>query len=140
MTQSSPTGPLIGDLLPQLIVDLDRTAILSGAIASQDFEDVHHDPSRAQGRGMRDIFLSINTTNGYVDRYITDWAGPTGRITSVALRLGVPLYAGETLVFSGEVIERAGDIVTVTVVGEKIGGAHVRATVILDVSGRWGSV
>ena len=62
----------VGDRLPELSVHLDRTAIVAAAIASQDFEDVHHDPGLAQQRGMRDVFISINSTNGYIDRYVTE--------------------------------------------------------------------
>lgn len=134
MTAAPQLRASVGDQVPELVLDLDRTAVLAGAIASQDYEDVHHDPGRAEGRGMRDIFLSINTTNGLVDRYVTDWTGPTARIKSVALRLGVPHYAGETLVFTGEVIDISGAVVTLAVVGQNTLGAHVRATVVVDVS------
>ena len=118
-----------GTLLPELAVPLDRTTIVAGAIASQDFEDVHHDPSKAQSRGTPDIFMSINTTNGYVGRYITDWTGPAGRITSVGLRLGVPNFPGDTLVLRGEVVERTEDEATVTVTGSNSRGVHVTARV-----------
>ncbi len=87
-------APAIGDALPELAIPLDRTLIVATAIASQDFEDVHHDPAAAQGRGTPDIFMSINATNGFIDRYITDWTGPQGRIRSTSLRLGVPNFPG----------------------------------------------
>lgn len=119
----------IGTTLPELAVPLDRTTIVAGAIASQDFEDVHHDPDKARSRGTPDIFMSINTTNGYVGRYITDWTGPTGRITSVGLRLGVPNFPGDTLVMRGEVVERAGNEATVAITGSNGRGVHVTARV-----------
>ena len=104
---------------------------MAAAIASQDFEDVHHDPGKAQGRGTPDIFMSINSTNGFVDRYVTDWAGPTARLRRVALRLGVPLFPGQTLTFTGEVTEVAGGLVTLKVVGANEHGPHVTSTVVL---------
>ncbi len=54
----------VGSVLPSLELPLDRTLIVATAISSQDFEDVHHDPGKAQERGTPDIFMSINTTNG----------------------------------------------------------------------------
>ena len=36
-------------------------------------------PSSAGERGSPDIFMNILTTNGFVGRYITDWAGPRRR-------------------------------------------------------------
>ncbi len=74
-----------GNRLPALDLPLDRSTIVATAMASQDFEDVHHDPGAAEKRGMPDIFMSINSTNGFIDRYITDWAGPSSRILRVSL-------------------------------------------------------
>lgn len=120
-----------GDTLPELAIPLDRTTIVASAIASQDFEDVHHDPARAQQRGMPDIFMSINSTNGFVDRFLTDWAGPRCRILSVKLRLGVPLFPGDTLTFRGEVTAAADGLVTVAVTGSNDRGVHITAMATL---------
>lgn len=121
-------NPEGGMVLPTLRIPLDRTAIAAGAIASHDFEDVHHDPGRAQERGMRDVFLSINTTNGLVDRYLSDWAGPAMRLHAVMLRLGVPHFAGEVLEFTGTVYPELDGRRRVEVVGRNGGGVHVTAT------------
>lgn len=122
----------IGDRLPELAVLLDRTRIVAAAIASQDFEDVHHDPAKAAERGTPDIFISINSTNGFLDRYLTDWAGPRARIRKVALRLGVPLHPGDTLTLTGEVTEVVDGLVTVKIVGGNARGVHVSATATLN--------
>lgn len=124
----------VGDALPALDLPLDRTLIVAAAMASQDYEDVHHDPGKAAGRGTPDIFMSINSTNGFIDRYITDWAGPASRILKTALRLGVPNFPGDTMTLTGEVTEIDGSAdnitaVTIAVVGRNARGAHVTATV-----------
>ncbi|MFI0446567.1 hypothetical protein [Actinomadura sp. 6N118] len=122
----------VGTVLPDLDVVLDRTTIVAGAIASQDFEDVHHDPGKAQSRGAPDIFMSINTTNGFVDRYVTDWTGPEGRITAVSLRLGLPNFPGDTMTLRGEIIERTQREATLKVTGTNSRGVHVTARVTLE--------
>lgn len=114
--------------LPLLQIPLDRTAIMAGAIASQDYEDVHHDPGRAAERGMRDIFLSINTTNGYVDRYLAEWGGPSLRIDAVRLRLGVPQFAGDVLELVGAATPLGDGRMRVEIVGRNTDGVHVTAT------------
>ncbi|MBB1156254.1 MaoC/PaaZ C-terminal domain-containing protein [Amycolatopsis dendrobii] len=119
----------LGDRLPELAIPFDRTAIVATAIASQDFEDVHHDPGKAAERGMPDIFISINATNGFIDRYLTDVCGPATRIRRVSLRLGLPLFPGDTLTFAGEVIEATEDAVTIKVAGSHERGVHVSARV-----------
>lgn len=123
------TAAAVGEALPELSIDFDRTTIVAAAIASQDFEDVHHDPGKAQARGTPDIFISINSTNGLVDRYVTDWAGPSARIISVSLRLGVPLFPGDTLRFTGEVTSIEDGVVSLKVVGANSRGVHVTAAV-----------
>jgi acyl dehydratase len=123
--------PRVGTQLPALDVLLDRSTIVATAIASQDFEDVHHDPGKAQERGTPDIFLSINATNGFLDRYVTDWSGPAGRITRLALRLGVPTFPGDTLRFTGEITGVEDGAVTLRVLGANARGVHVTADVTL---------
>jgi hypothetical protein len=125
----------VGTTLPALDVVLDRSTVVATAIASQDFEDVHHDPARAAERGTPDIFLSINATNGFLDRYVTDWAGPAARVTRVSLRLGVPTFPGDTLHLTGEVGAVDGAAVTVEVVGTHARGVHVRAQLTLTAAG-----
>ncbi|MDP5181882.1 MaoC/PaaZ C-terminal domain-containing protein [Blastococcus sp. BMG 814] len=125
----------VGGRLPALDLPLDRTTIVATAIASQDFEDVHHDPGKAQERGTPDIFMSINSTNGFIDRYVTDWSGPAARITRVALRLGVPNFPGDTMRLTGEVTGVDGDAVMLRVLGSNDRGVHVTAEVTLVPTG-----
>ena len=95
----------VGDVLPDLVVPLTRTVIVATAIASRDYQDVHHDPTLAVERGSPDIFMNILTTNGFVGRYVTDWAGPGGRLEEVAIRLGAPNYPGDTMTLTGTVTD-----------------------------------
>jgi hypothetical protein len=125
----------VGTQLPELRIECTPTFVVSTAIATRDFQDVHHDRDLAQQRGSKDIFLNILTDTGLVQRFVTDWAGPAARIKSIALRLGVPCYAYDTLVFSGEVTAHDGEDVTVSVVGRGQLGDHVISTVELTVPG-----
>lgn len=128
----------VGTSLPELDLVIDRSTIVAAALASQDFEDVHHDPGAAQGRGTPDIFMSINSTNGFVDRFVTDWAGPASRIRRTALRLGVPNFPGDTMRMTGEVTAVDGDVVTLEVLGRNDRGVHVRASVTVGpYAGAW---
>lgn len=122
----------VGQALPELELPLDRSTIVATAIASQDFEDVHHDPSAANRGGTPDVFMSINATNGFVDRYITDWTGPTARIRKASLRLGVPAFPGDPLIMSGEVTAVEESTVTVKVQGRNSKGVHVTAEVVVE--------
>src|SRR5256885_10815159 len=72
-------------------------------IASRDYQDVHHDPELAKARGSQDVLMNILTTNGFVGRFVTDWAGPDATMKSIAIRLGVPNYPDGTMQLTGAV-------------------------------------
>ena len=94
--------------LPDRVIDVTPTFVISSALATRDFQDVHHDRDRAVKRGSRDIFINILTTTGLVQRYVSAWA-PDAAVRAVSIRLGVPCHAGETLTLSGQVTEDDGD-------------------------------
>jgi len=134
----------VGTKLPELSLYGDPTFIVSTAIATRDYQDVHHDRDKAQAKGSKDIFVNILTDTGLVQRYITDWAGPTAVIKSIGLRLGVPWYAYDTVTFRGEVtaIEAADarssdgpSTVTLKIVGSNSLGDHVIANATLTLGG-----
>ncbi|MEH1126430.1 MaoC family dehydratase [Micromonospora sp. CPCC 206061] len=118
-----------GTALPEWAVEITPTLVVSTAIATRDFQDVHHDRDRSVRRGGKDIFLNILTTTGLVQRYVTDWAGPEAVVGRIAIRLGVPCYPYETLTFTGRVAEVAGGECVVDVAGRNSVGAHVTGTV-----------
>ena len=115
----------IGDALPPCEVPITTTAIVAGAIASRDYQDVHHDRDLARQRGSKDVFMNILTTNGYVGRYVTDWAGPEALLRCVDIRLGAPNYPGDVMTLSGRVSERRDGLVTVELRGANGLGDHV---------------
>jgi MaoC like domain len=125
----------VGDELSPLEIPLTRTLIVAGAIASRDYQDVHHDPSLAQAKGSKDVIMNILTTNGFVGRFVTDWAGPDAFIRSVKVRLGAPNYPGDTMTLTGSVTAVDGDAVTVAVKGANSLGDHVNATVEVRLGG-----
>jgi acyl dehydratase len=128
----------VGDRLPELAVPITRTLVVAGALASRDYQDVHHDAELARDRGSKDIFMNILTTNGLVGRYVTDWTGPGGLLREVSIRLGAPNYPDDTMTFTGSVTEKLGPEeaggrgrVVVGVRGANGLGDHVTGTVVV---------
>ena len=121
----------VGDELPTLEVPLTPSVIIAGAIASRDYQDVHHDRDLAVKRGSKDIFMNILTTNGYVGRFVTDWAGPEALLRRVDIRLGAPNYPGDTMTLTGRVKDKSDGVVGVEIVGRNDLGDHVTGTVDL---------
>ncbi|WP_107706025.1 MaoC family dehydratase [Nocardioides allogilvus] len=122
----------IGDVLPPLEIPLTRSLIVATAIASRDYQDVHHDPALAQERGSPDIFMNILTTNGLVDRFVTSWAGPTAVVKRIRIRLGAPNHPGDTMTLTGSVSAIDDRRVTVDVVGTNQVGVHVSGLVEVE--------
>jgi acyl dehydratase len=122
----------VGDELPRLDITLTRSLIVATAIASRDYQDVHHDPGLAVERGSPDIFMNILSTNGFVGRYITDWAGPDAVLKNVRIRLGAPNYPGDTMRMTGSVTAKDDGVVEVAVRGANDLGDHVTGTVALE--------
>jgi hypothetical protein len=125
----------VGAKLPELSLYGDPTFIVSTAIATRDYQDVHHDRDKAQAKGSKDIFVNILTDTGLVQRYITDWAGPNAVIKSISLRLGVPWYSYDTVTFKGEVTAVEDGLITLKVIGSNSLGDHVIATATLTIGG-----
>ncbi len=121
----------VGDELDPLDIPLTRTVIVSTAIATRDYQDVHHDPALAVERGSPDIFMNILSTNGFVSRFVTEWAGPGSRLTKLSIRLGAPNYPGDTMSFTGsvEAKDEATNTITVGLVGANSIGDHVTGKV-----------
>ncbi len=126
----------VGDELPPFDLPVTSTVIVAGAIASRDFMPAHHDREFARAQGAPDMFMNILTTNGYMSRFITDWAGPEAMIRRIAIRLGAPAIPGQPLRFSGQVSQTSheGDecVIEVAVRAANELGDHATGTVVLS--------
>jgi acyl dehydratase len=129
---AGPRRPPSEASLPPLEIVLTPTVIVSTAIATRDYQDVHHDKDRAQELGSENIFMNILTSNGYVGRFITDWAGPNARLKNVAIKLGAPNYPGDTMALAGRVTGVEHGVTTVAIRGSNRIGDHVTGTVELE--------
>jgi acyl dehydratase len=112
------------------------TVIVAGAIASRDFMPAHHDAEFARAQGAPDMFMNILTTNGYVARFVTDWAGPEAMVRKIAIRLGAPAVPGQPLRFTGQVTDTRDDggecIVELALRAANDLGDHATGTVTLS--------
>ena len=125
----------VGDEMPPFDLPLTATVIVAGAIASRDFMPVHHDRDYAVAQHAPDIFMNILTTNGYVARFISDWAGPEAMLRNISIRLGAPAVPNKVLRFTGQVTgtNPEGDegVVEVAIRAVNDFGDHATGTVTL---------
>jgi len=97
----------VGDPITPMRIDVTATVVVAGAAATRDFMPVHHDRDYANSQGSPNIFLNILTDNGLCSRFLTDWAGPEAMVRRIAIRLGVPAYAGSKLEYTGTVTAKS---------------------------------
>jgi acyl dehydratase len=125
----------VGDELPPFELPVTSTVIVAGAIASRDFMPAHHDREFAKAQGAPDVFMNILTTNGYVARFITDWAGPEAMIRKIAIRLGAPAIPGQPLRFTGHVTQTSNEgdecVIEAAIRAANELGDHATGTVVL---------
>ncbi len=100
----------IGAELPELAVDVTPTTVVLGALASRDWRPMHHDYKFATERnGLRDIFLNTPNQAAWIERYITDWTGPTGRLAQMTFAMRDSVFPGETMTYRGVVSDASTD-------------------------------
>lgn len=124
-----------GQSLPELVIPITHKLIVSGAAASQDYIDVHHNAPAARAAAMPDIFMNILTTSGLSARYLSDWAGPGSRLKKLSFKLLAPNVPGDTMTMQGrvaklEVLEH-GHCVSVDFAGRNSLGFHVTGSASL---------
>jgi acyl dehydratase len=94
----------VGDELPPLSYDVTPATVVVGAIATRDTRPQHHDYKFATERnGVQDIFLNSPNQLAWLERYLTDWTGPTGRPGRITFRMLNSIFPGDTMVFTASV-------------------------------------
>ena len=99
-----------GQELPVLIHPVTATTVVLGAIASRDWRPMHHDRDCAINRnGTKDIFINTPTNGGWLQRFVTDWTGPKGRLGRMKFKMKIPVFPGDTMRFAGRVARKSVD-------------------------------
>ena len=94
----------VGDALPPLAYDVTTTTVVLGALASRDCRPMHHDKDFAVNRnGTKDIFMNTPNQAAWFERYLSDWAGPTGRLGRTKFRMRDSVFPGDTITIQGVV-------------------------------------
>lgn len=128
----------VGDKLPALEIEITTGLIVSTALATRDFEPVHHDKAVAQATGLPDVFMNILSSQSFMTRFVTDWSGPEAVVKSVDIRLGAPNVPGMVMTVTGQVQAKDDDAgeVEIAVAGENnIWGMHMEGSVRLQLPG-----
>jgi acyl dehydratase len=137
-TRLTSSDVAVGDVLPRLVVDVTPRTVVMGASSSRDWQPQHHDYRHCVDvANLPDIFLNTPNQAGFIERYLTDWAGPTARLAKLGFRMKKSVVPGDALQFNGVVtaVERDDDVTFVdldlelTVDGELVTGCAARIAI-----------
>jgi acyl dehydratase len=93
----------VGDSLPETedYVSFERVIMTPGT--TWDYFPGHHDAEYARAQGQPTIYVNTMHVMGFIDRLVTDWAGPATFLARRWIRLHQPIYAGDTVLGGGEI-------------------------------------
>jgi acyl dehydratase len=120
--------------LPALSIPLTTTMIVAAALASNDYEAIHHDRDAALAQRLKDIVMNVLTSTGLAMRYVTDWAGPAAKVRRISTRLKGPNYPGDTMTLTGSADAPYGEgpSTEVRVLGANARGPHIESVVTIE--------
>jgi acyl dehydratase len=95
--------------LPEEVDEIDYQRVVMNAGATWDYFPGHYDPAYAQSQGQATIFVNTMHLAGFVDRIATGWAGPYVRVVRRKIRLLGSIYAGDSMIGHGQVVDKRCD-------------------------------
>jgi acyl dehydratase len=123
------TGIGAGIALPEIVVDIDREALVRYAGASDDYVRQHWDYAFMIENGYPDVLAHGWLTMAHMCRVVTDWAPHDAGIAGYAVRYHQPLYPG-ALRCGGEVERVEGDKAMLALWGRNAAGETVASAAL----------
>ena len=80
--------------------------VVLDAASTQDYFPGHHNPDYARHQGQKNIYLNTMAIEGFIDRVVTDWAGPHTFIRKRQMQMRASIYAGDVMSGEGRVEKR----------------------------------
>ncbi|WP_067105179.1 MaoC/PaaZ C-terminal domain-containing protein [Sphingopyxis granuli] len=98
-----------GTVVPRIELDFPYTRVVWGAVASMDMFPGHHEAAYAQSQGQKTIYVNTMVYQAFIDRVVTDWAGPGAFIIKRKMTMQRPVYGGDRMYGEGVVTRRYRD-------------------------------
>ena len=95
-----------GEVIPRVELDIPIKRVILDAAATRDYFPGHHNVDYAREQGQKTIYINTMMFQGFIDRVITDWAGPETRILRRRMTMQRSIYAGDVMYGEGRVTGR----------------------------------
>lgn len=96
----------IGDEIPPLTKEIDKTLPVRYAGASEDCNLIHIDDEFAKKSGMKGVILQGFCTLAFINQMMTDWLRDPGGLKELDGRFTGVVYPGDTITTRGKVVDK----------------------------------
>lgn len=103
----------VGEELPPVTRNASRAQLFLYSAATWNLHRIHYDVDYARSEGHPDVIVHGPLQGAWLTQYLTDWAGPRGRLVSAAWQNRASALPEQDLTFRGRVVAKEGDEVTV---------------------------
>ena len=100
-----------GDELPPIVKNASRAQLFLFSAATQNPHRIHYDREYAAVEGHPDVLVHGPLQGAWLAQYVTDWAGPAGRVLQVGWQNRARAFPEQDLTWTGRVVRvyREGD-------------------------------
>jgi acyl dehydratase len=92
-----------GAVLPAITLLVDYRHAIMHVGAGRDYMPGHHNPEYARAQGLPTVFLNTLFHQSFVDRVMTEWAGPAAFIVRRKLNMIGSICADDEIVGAGKI-------------------------------------
>ncbi len=114
-TQRTIADVAVGDELPVVVRNASRAQLFLYSAATWNPHRIHYDRDYALTEGHPDIIVHGPLQGAWLSQYVTDWAGPAGRMTGLRWQNRASALPERDYEFHGRVRAVAGSTVTLDV-------------------------
>ena len=100
-----------GDELPVMVKNASRAQLFLFSAATQNPHRIHYDRDYAAVEGHPDVLVHGPLQGAWLAQFVTDWAGPAGRVLQVGWQNRARAFPEQDLTWKGTVVRthREGD-------------------------------
>lgn len=122
-TQLHVDDVAVGQDLPVVVRNASRVQLFLYSAATWNPHRIHYDVDYARFEGHPDVIVHGPLQGAWLSQYVTDWAGPQGRILSLSWQNRASALPELDYEFRGRITAVEGDVVSLDVWEQTPGGA-----------------
>ncbi len=105
----------VGDELPPMVKQASRAQLFMYSAITWNPHRIHYDVDYARFEGHEDVIVHGPLQGAWLTQFLTDWAGPQGRLVKAGWQNRASGLPEQNLTFTGRVTAIDGDKVTIEI-------------------------